>query len=659
MSEKRYGADEITVLKDLEPVQLRPGMYTDTTRPNHLGQEVIDNSVDEALSGFANQIDVILHSDNSLEVVDNGRGMPVDIHSTEKISGVELILTKLHAGGKFSNKNYTFSGGLHGVGISVVNALSESVEITIKRNGEIYTIAFANGVKVEELKVIGSCPKRQTGTTVRFYPNPKYFDSPKFSVSRLRHLLRAKAVLCPKLTINFTDHINNTQETWYYEDGLRDYLTDALKEYEYLPNPLFVGEVIGETEAVSWALSWLTEGGEQINESYVNLIPTALGGTHVNGLRQGLFKAMAEFCDFRNLLPKGVKLTADDVWGRCCYVLSLKIQEPQFAGQTKERLSSRQAASYVENSVKDAFSLWLNQNVQVAEQLAEMAISSAQNRLRAEKKVVRKKLVSGPALPGKLADCISQDLTRTELFLVEGDSAGGSAKQARDKEFQAILPLRGKILNTWEVSPDQVLASTEVHDIAVALGIDPDNEDLSQLRYGKVCILADADSDGLHIATLLCALFLRHFPTLVKNGHVYVAMPPLYRIDIGKDEVHYALDESEKEAILTRLAKKKGKPNVQRFKGLGEMNPSQLRETTMDPNTRRLVQLTLEDNSDDEEVSTFELMDMLLAKKRAEAPRSDTQHTAAKKFNDLLKEKSKGEIKLSLFPDSTLGNAQT
>lgn len=618
MSEKRYGADEITVLKDLEPVQLRPGMYTDTSRPNHLGQEVIDNSVDEALSGFANQIDVILHSDNSLEVIDNGRGMPVDIHSTEKISGVELILTKLHAGGKFSNKNYTFSGGLHGVGISVVNALSERVEITIKRNGEIYTIAFANGVKVEDLKVIGACPKRQTGTTVRFYPNPKYFDSPKFSVSRLRHLLRAKAVLCPKLTINFTDHINNTQETWYYEDGLRDYLTEALNAYEYLPNPLFVGEVKGDTETVSWALSWLTEGGEQVNESYVNLIPTALGGTHVNGLRQGLFKAMTEFCEFQNLLPKGVKLTADDVWGRCCYVLSLKMQEPQFAGQTKERLSSRQAASYVENSVKDAFSLWLNQNVQVAQQLAEMAISSAQNRLRAEKKVVRKKLVSGPALPGKLADCISQDLKRTELFLVEGDSAGGSAKQARDKEFQAILPLRGKILNTWEVSPDQVLASTEVHDIAVALGIDPDNEDLSQLRYGKVCILADADSDGLHIATLLCALFLRHFPTLVKNGHVYVAMPPLYRIDIGKDEVHYALDESEKEAILARLAKKKGKPNVQRFKGLGEMNPSQLRETTMDPNTRRLVQLTLEENSDDETVSTFELMDMLLAKKRAE-----------------------------------------
>lgn len=618
MSEKRYGADEITVLKDLEPVQLRPGMYTDTTRPNHLGQEVIDNSVDEALSGFASQIDVILHADNSLEVIDNGRGMPVDLHSTEKISGVELILTKLHAGGKFSNKNYTFSGGLHGVGISVVNALSKRVEITIKRGGEIYTIAFENGVKVEDLKVIGNCPKRQTGTTVRFYPNEKYFDSPKFSVSRLRHLLRAKAVLCPKLTIHFTDHINHTQETWYYEDGLADYLNEALQGYEIIPTPAFIGDVKGESEAVSWALAWLPEG-ELLNESYVNLIPTSLGGTHVNGLRQGLFKAMSEFCELHNLLPRGVKLAADDVWNRCAYVLSLKMQEPQFAGQTKERLSSRQAASYVENAIKDAFSLWLNQNVQAGQQLAEMAISSAQNRLKAEKKVVRKKL-SGPALPGKLADCISQDLNRTELFLVEGDSAGGSAKQARDKEFQAILPLRGKILNTWEVSPDQVLASTEVHDIAVAMGIDPDNDDLSELRYGKICILADADSDGLHIATLLCALFLRHFPNLVRHGHVYVAMPPLYRIDIGKDEVHYALDESEKEAILSRLSHKKGTPNVQRFKGLGEMNPSQLRETTMDPTTRRLVQLTFDEQMEeqDDSVDTFELMDMLLAKKRAE-----------------------------------------
>lgn len=618
MSEKRYGADEITVLKDLEPVQLRPGMYTDTTRPNHLGQEVIDNSVDEALSGYANQIDVILHADNSLEVIDNGRGMPVNIHSTEKISGVELILTKLHAGGKFSNKNYTFSGGLHGVGISVVNALSQRVEIKIKRNGEVYTIAFENGVKVEELTVVGTCPKKQTGTTVHFYPNPKYFDSPRFSVSRLRHLLRAKAVLCPKLTINFTDEINHTNETWYYEDGLSDYLSEALKEFETVPNPPFIGDVNSETEAVSWVLTWLPEGGELLAESYVNLIPTAQGGTHVNGLRNGLLKAMVEFCEIHNLLPKGVKLTADDVWNRCAYVLSLKMQDPQFAGQTKERLSSRQASSYVENTLKDAFSLWLNQNVQTAKQLAEMAISSAQSRLRAAKKVVRKKLVSGPALPGKLADCTGQDLSRTELFLVEGDSAGGSAKQARDKDYQAILPLRGKILNTWEVSSDQVLASQEVHDIAVALGIDPDNDNLNELRYGKVCILADADSDGLHIATLLCALFLRHFPKLVKEGHVYVAMPPLYRIDIGKDEVHYALDEAEKEAILARLAKKKGKPNVQRFKGLGEMNPGQLRETTMDPSTRRLVQLTFEEVEQDEEVNTFEVMDMLLAKKRAE-----------------------------------------
>lgn len=617
MSDKRYGADEITVLKDLEPVQLRPGMYTDTTRPNHLGQEVIDNSVDEALSGYASHIDVILHADNSLEVIDNGRGMPVDIHSTEKISGVELILTKLHAGGKFSNKNYTFSGGLHGVGISVVNALSQRVEIKIKRHGEIYAIAFENGVKVEELTVIGSCPKKQTGTTVRFYPNPKYFDSPRFSVIRLRHLLRAKAVLCPKLTIHFIDHINNNEETWYYEDGLSDYLSEALKESESLPNPPFIGDVVGETEAVSWALTWLPEGGELLAESYVNLIPTSQGGTHVNGLRNGLFKAMVEFCDIHNLLPKGVKLTAEDVWNRCAYVLSLKIQEPQFAGQTKERLSSRQASSYVDSVIKDAFSLWLNQNVQIGKTLADMAISSAQSRLRAAKKVVRKKLVSGPALPGKLADCLSQDLTRTELFLVEGDSAGGSAKQARDKEFQAILPLRGKILNTWEVSSDQVLASQEVHDIAIAIGIDPDSDNLEELRYGKICILADADSDGLHIATLLCALFLRHFPQLVKDGHVYVAMPPLYRIDVGKDQVHYALDESEKEAILHRLASKKAKLNVQRFKGLGEMNPSQLRETTMDPSTRRLVQLTL-DEGDEQTPSTFEIMDMMLVKKRSE-----------------------------------------
>ena len=611
-----YSANEITVLKDLEPVQIRPGMYTDTTRPNHLAQEVIDNSVDEALAGFATKIEVILHKDQSIEVIDNGRGMPVDIHPVEKVSGVEVIMSKLHAGGKFSNKNYTFSGGLHGVGISVVNALSERVDVSIKRNGEVYKIAFENGKKVEDLTVIGTCGRRTTGTTVHFKPNPKYFDSEKFSVSRLRHLLRAKAVLCSGLEIKFIDKVNDTEDTWLYQDGLNDYLMEAVNGLVTLPEQPFIGEFKGEKEAVSWALLWLPEGGELIGESYVNLIPTALGGTHVNGLRQGLLDAMREFCEFRNLLPRGVKLTADDLWDRCAYVLSLKMQDPQFAGQTKERLSSRQSAVFIGGVVKDAFSLWLNQNIQQAELLADMAISSAQRRLRAAKKVVRKKLVSGPALPGKLADCSSQDLNLTELFLVEGDSAGGSAKQAREREYQAILPLRGKILNTWEVSPEQVLASQEVHDIAVALGIDPDNDDLSQLRYGKVCILADADSDGLHIATLLCALFLRHFPKLVEQGHVYVAMPPLYRIDLGK-EVFYALDESEKDAILDRLKGKKGKPNVQRFKGLGEMNPMQLRETTMAPNTRRLVQLTFEAQGEESQ-ETMETMDMLLAKKRAE-----------------------------------------
>ena len=611
-----YSAQEITVLKDLEPVQIRPGMYTDTTRPNHLAQEVIDNSVDEALAGFATKVEVILHAEQSLEVIDNGRGMPVDIHPTEGVSGVEVILTKLHAGGKFSNKNYEFAGGLHGVGISVVNALSERVDIQVKRNGEVYKIAFENGVKVEELEVIGTCGRRTTGTTVHFKPNPKYFDSKNFSVSRLRHLLRAKAVLCSGLEIKFVDKVNNTEDVWCYQDGLSDYLTEAVNGFETLPEKPFVGEFKGSTEAVSWALLWLPEGGELIAESYVNLIPTVQGGTHVNGLRQGLLNAMTEYCEFRNKLPRGVKLTADDIWDRCAYILSLKMQDAQFAGQTKERLSSRQSAVFVAGVLKDAFSLWLNQNVQDADRLAEMAISSAQRRLNAAKKVVRKKLVSGPALPGKLADCASQNLEKTELFLVEGDSAGGSAKQARDREYQAILPLRGKILNTWEVASDQVLGSTEIHDIAVALGIDPDNEDLSQLRYGKVCILADADSDGLHIATLLCALFLRHFPKLVQDGHVYVAMPPLYRIDLGK-EVFYALDENEKEAILERLKGKKGTLNVQRFKGLGEMDPSQLRETTMDPNTRRLVQLTYE-LGEDQGAETLELMDMLLAKKRAE-----------------------------------------
>lgn len=618
MSQSSYNADAIEVLTGLEPVRRRPGMYTDTTRPNHLGQEVIDNSIDEALAGHARRVEVVLHADQSLEVIDDGRGMPVDIHPEEGVPAIELILCRLHAGGKFSNKNYQFSGGLHGVGISVVNALSTRVEVTVRRNGEVYAMAFENGDKVQDLTVTGTVGRRNTGTRVHFWPDASFFDSPRFSVSRLTHLLKAKAVLCKGVEILFTDKVNQTEQRWYYEDGLTDYLTEAVNGLPVLPEQPFTGAFAGETEAVDWALLWLPEGGELLGESYVNLIPTPQGGTHVNGLRQGLLDAMRTFCEYRNILPRGVKLAAEDIWERCAWVLSVKMQEPQFAGQTKERLSSRQSAAFVSGVVKDSFSLWLNQNIQQGEQLAELAIASAQSRMKAARKVVRKKLTSGPALPGKLADCTAQDLSRTELFLVEGDSAGGSAKQARDREYQAIMPLKGKILNTWEVSSDEVLASQEVHDISVALGIDPDSDDLSQLRYGKICILADADSDGLHIATLLCALFVKHFRSLVRNGHVYVAMPPLYRIDLGK-EVYYALDEDERIGIMDQLKRKKGKISTQRFKGLGEMNPMQLRETTLDPNTRRLVQLTV---SEQDEPETLRIMDMLLSRKRSEDRRN-------------------------------------
>jgi topoisomerase-4 subunit B len=608
-----YNADAIEVLSGLDPVRRRPGMYTDTSRPNHLAQEVIDNSVDEAMAGHANYIQVILHEDNSLEVIDDGRGMPVDIHPEEKMSGVELILTKLHAGGKFSNKNYQFSGGLHGVGISVVNALSTLVQVKVKREGQEFAISFKNGHKSSELAVIGSVPKRHTGTSVRFWADPQYFDTAKFNTKALKHLLKAKAVLCPSLQIKWVDKQAKEEEVWFYEDGLRAYLIDSCKEFAVLPAEPFVGDFKGEHAACEFAVFWQPEGGETIQESYVNLIPTVQHGTHINGLRQGLTDAMREFCEFRNLLPRNVKLAPEDVWEKVAFVLSMKMQEAQFSGQTKERLSSREASVFVQGVVKDAFSLWLNQHPDVGQQIAELAIASANKRLKAGKKIERKKITQGPALPGKLADCAGQDIMRSELFLVEGDSAGGSAKQARDKEFQAIMPLRGKILNTWEVASDQVLGSQEVHDIAVAIGVDPGNDDLTGLRYGKVCILADADSDGLHIATLLCALFVKHFASLVKRGHVFVAMPPLYRIDCGKD-TYYALDDSEKQGIFDRLAaeNKRAKPQVTRFKGLGEMNPLQLRETTMDPNTRRLVQLTLEDVP-----ATEAMMDMLLAKKRS------------------------------------------
>lgn len=609
----QYNADAIEVLTGLEPVRKRPGMYTDTTRPNHLAQEVIDNSVDEALGGFADQVDVTLYADGSIGIVDNGRGMPVDLHPVQNKPGVEVILSTLHAGGKFSSKNYQFSGGLHGVGVSVVNALSKRLDITIRRDGEIHEMAFEGGEKVTDLAVTGSVGKRNTGTGIRFTPDPQYFDSANFSLTRLAHVLRAKAVLCPGLRVTLLDEKKKEKTEWYYEDGIADYLSDATIDFPVLPESPFIGSFKGETEAVDWAVQWLPEGGDIIAESYVNLIPTAQGGTHVNGFRSGLLEAMREFCELRNLLPRGVKLTAEDIWDRCCYVLSSKLEDPQFSGQTKERLSSREAAGFVSGIAKDSFGLWLNQHTADAELLAEHCINRAQARLRSAKKVVRKKIASGPALPGKLADCTTEDPSRGELFLVEGDSAGGSAKQARNREFQAILPLRGKILNTWEVDSQEILASAEVHNISVALGIDPASDDLDGLRYHKICILADADSDGLHIATLICALFLRHFRPLVRSGHVFVAMPPLYRIDVGKD-VYYALDESERNGILDRLNAegKKGKPNVQRFKGLGEMNPSQLRETTMDPDTRRLVQLVL--GADDDVNGMF---DMLLAKKRA------------------------------------------
>jgi topoisomerase-4 subunit B len=608
----RYNAADIEVLSGLDPVKRRPGMYTDTTRPNHLVQEVVDNSVDEALAGHAKTIEVVLHDDGSVEVSDDGRGMPVDIHPEEGVSGVELIMTRLHAGGKFSGKNYNFSGGLHGVGVSVVNALSDRVEVTIRRDGSEYQMVFAHGDKISPLEVIGSVPKKRSGTTLRFWPEAKYFDSPKISLGKLKHLLRAKAVLCAGLNVKLTDVASGEVVEWHYEDGLRDYLRGELDGIEALPNELFVHHMARDVEGLEVALAWLPEG-ELVQESYVNLIPTAQGGTHVNGLRTGLTTAIREFCDIRNLLPRGVKLAPEDVWERLSFVLSARLQDPQFAGQTKERLSSRQTAGMVENVIHDAFSLWLNQNVEMGERIAQLAIERASARLKAAKQIVRKKITQGPQLPGKLADCTATDLTRTELFLVEGDSAGGSAKQARDKEFQAILPLRGKILNTWEVESTSVLASEEVHNLAVAIGCDPGKDDLSSLRYGKVIILADADSDGLHIATLLSALFLRHFPRLVSEGHVFVAMPPLFRVDVGK-QVFYCLDESEKEAMLQRIAreKMKGAVSTTRFKGLGEMNPPQLRESTIHPDTRRLVQLTVGDDD-----GTAKLMDMLLAKKRA------------------------------------------
>ena len=611
-----YSAESIQVLSGLDPVRRRPGMYTDTTRPDHLVFEVVDNSVDEVISGYATEVEVTLFADGSVEVLDDGRGMPVDMHPEHKLTGVELILTKLHAGGKFDRKNYSFSGGLHGVGVSVVNALSSWLEVEVKRDGNVYLQRFEDGDPATALEIVDTVGKRNTGTRILFAPNPTYFDSARFGLARLRHVLRAKAVLCPGLRVSLTVEEKPEQsstETWMYESGLAEYLSGALPAEEPILATPFEHSAEGTEESVAWALQWIPGQKAPVAESYVNLVPTPLGGTHVTGLRSGLIDALREFCEFRDLLPRNLKLSPDDLWNQCTYVLSTRLTEPQFSGQTKERLSSRRAGTFVGGVAKDAFSLWLNENPQEGSKLAELAIANAQRRLQASKKVARKKVLSGPALPGKLTDCSNQDTGEAELFLVEGDSAGGSAKQARDREYQAIMPLKGKILNTWEVDASQVLGSQEVHDISLAIGVEPGSGNLDGLRYGKVCILADADSDGAHIATLLCALFLRHFPALVEAGHVYVAMPPLYRIDIGK-EVFYALDDEERQGVLDRIVaeKKRGNPVVQRFKGLGEMNPMQLRESTMSPDSRRLVQLSLGSKA-----KTLEIMDMLLAKKRA------------------------------------------
>lgn len=609
-----YNAESLEVLTGLDPVRRRPGMYTDTTNPNHLAHEVIDNSVDEAMAGYATNITVILHQDNSLEVSDDGRGMPVDLHSAEQISGIELILTRLHSGAKFSNKQYRFSGGLHGVGISIVNALSSKLAVAVKRNNKLYTMNFVNGNKCTELSAIPLTPheKNLTGTSIRFWPNPKYFDSPHFASNKLNYTLRAKAILCPNLKVSFVNEHTQEKSIWHYTDGLSNYLLDSIVPLTHLPEQPFVGSFSNEKSTLDWAVLWVTEKGNLLTESYVNLVPTAQGGTHVNGLKTGLLEALRAFCELRNLLPRQVKLTTEDIWEQCSYIVAVKMQEPQFSGQTKERLSSRECANFVASIVKDTFSIWLNQNVAAGLEISQFIIANAENRLKSTHTIIRKKITNGPALPGKLVDCSVHEPEKCELFLVEGDSAGGSAKQARDRTFQAVLPLRGKILNTWEVATTQILGSQTIHDIAVAIGVDPDSNNLQGLRYGKICILADADSDGSHIATLLCALFTKHFRTLVKNSHIYVAMPPLFRIDYSS-LVYYALDEQEKQEIINRITlnNSKIKPNVLRFKGLGEMNAMQLRETTMHPDTRRLIQLTLNDHD-----QTDAMLDMLLAKKR-------------------------------------------
>ena len=616
MAKNTYDSKAIEVLSGLDPVKKRPGMYTDTSCPNHLIQEVLDNSVDEAISGHCTNIKIKIQKDGFINVSDDGRGMPVDIHPEHKLSGVELILCKLHAGAKFSGDEYNFSGGLHGVGVSVVNALSESLQVNIKRDSKEHEMRFSNGDKKNELKVVGDVGLRNTGTSIKFKPNPEYFESDKIKTNELKHLLKAKAVLCPGLTIDFHDESKKEKIKWFYEDGLKSYLEDQSDGIDLILSESIVSSNSSKDQEVEFVINWTSKPYKnKLDETNVNLIPTAQGGSHLNGFKSGLLDALKEFCEYRSLLPKGLKINADDVINNAIFVVSSKMQNPQFAGQTKERLDSKDHMTFVSGSTKDILSIWFNKHTEEGEKIAELAIISAQARVKASSTVERKKTFKGPALPGKLSDCNSEDLNKTELFLVEGDSAGGSAKQARERSFQAIMPLRGKILNTWDLESSEIIKSQEIKNLSTAIGVLPGNADVSSLRYGKICILADADSDGLHIATLLCALFLRHFKPLVNDGRIFIAMPPLYRVDCGK-EVLYALDELQKDKIVKDFKNKKGKPkiNIQRFKGLGEMNPSQLRETVMDPESRQLVRLSISatDNAN-------AMMDLLLSKKNAPA----------------------------------------
>ena len=616
MAKNTYDSKAIEVLSGLDPVRKRPGMYTDTSCPNHLIQEVLDNAVDEAIAGHCSNIKIKLLKNGIIEVSDDGRGMPVDVHPEHKLSGVELILCKLHAGAKFSGEEYSFSGGLHGVGVSVVNALSETLQVNIKRDSKEHEMLFSDGHKKTELKIVGDVGLRNSGTKIQFKPNAKYFESIDINIKQLKHLLKAKAVLCPGLTIDFFDEKKKEKIRWFFEDGLKSYLEEASSETNLLLNESILTSKKSKEHEVEFVINWSDKPSKnKLDETYVNLIPTVQGGSHLNGFKSGLLDSMKEFCEIRKLLPKGLKLNAEDVINNAIFVISSKLQNPQFAGQTKERLDSKEHMSFVSSSTKDVLSIWFNKHTEEGEKIAELAIISAQARAKASNIVERKKTFKGPALPGKLSDCNSEDLNKTELFLVEGDSAGGSAKQARERSFQAIMPLRGKILNTWDLESDEIIKSQEIKNLATAIGVMPGNSDISSLRYGKICILADADSDGLHIATLLCALFLRHFKPLVNDGRIYIAMPPLYRIDCGK-EVLYALDEKQKDKIVLEFKGKKGKPkiNIQRFKGLGEMNPSQLRETVMDPETRQLVRLSISsaDNAN-------AMMDLLLSKKNAPA----------------------------------------